>query len=357
MQICTIRFIRDIRGLASVYNSGTVQTSLELSFVVETLNLRDAHDFTPLDANLAALGAQTLDPSRYEVIVVVDPSVEPSLPQHLAERWPLVRVVTAPGAHYYAQKNAGARAARGRVVGYVDADCIAVPGWARAMIDALDRDPRAACAVGRYDTPRSDRSAFAQAFLVTLFGHHCGRVARDISSVAASNSAFRRDDIVGDPWVEEPYFHGPDVAKASQVAARGGRILFVPEAQSVHDHEPGLAAQHGRGLYWGYCFLRLRREGPPTVPYSQLFRGLGPAAPVAVVPAKLGIDMLRLLERRRDLGLTVIGTVRVACLLTLNAFSTGVGALRYYAGLPPPQTPQNTRFAPASDASAVASSR
>lgn len=334
-----------------------MRATLELSFVVETLNLRDAHDFTPLDANLAALSAQTLDPSLYETIVVVDPSVEPALQQYLADRWPGVRVVTAPGAHYYAQKNAGARAAHGRVVGYVDADCIAVPGWARAMIDALDRDTRASCVVGRYDTPRSDQSAFAQALLVTLFGHHCGRVARDISSVAASNSAFRRDDILAEPWLEDPFFHGPDVDKASRVAARGGRIMFVPEAQSVHDHEPGLAAQHGRGLYWGYCFLRLRREGPPTVPYSRLFRGLGPAAPVAVVPAKLAIDMLRLLERRRDLGLSLIGTIRVACLLALNAFSTGLGALRYYAGLPPPQTPQNTRFAPASDAPAVAPSR
>jgi glycosyltransferase involved in cell wall biosynthesis len=327
----------------------------DLTFVVETLNLRDEHDFSPLDASLAALRAQSIDPSRYEIIVVVDPDAEPALERHLAENWPGVRYLAAPGAHYYAMKNAGARAALGRIVGYVDADCIVSPGWATAMIEALDGNTSASCAVGRYDTHDSDTSAFAQAFLVSLFGHQCGRAHRDITSIAASNCALRRDDVTAEPWHEQPYFHGPDVEKASSITERGGRIVAVPAAESRHDHEPGLAAQHGRGVYWGYCFLRLRREATSDVPFGRLFSRLGPLAPLAVVPAKAAIDLRRLAERRRDLGLSLLQTARVAGLLVLNSLSCGVGAMRCFAGLPPPRTPQNTHFGGHRDARPAAS--
>lgn len=318
----------------------------ELPFVVETLNLRDAHDFTPLDTALRAMHAQSIDRSRFEIIVVVDPSAEPELAGHLEANWPDVRVLEVPpGTHYYAMKNAGAVAARGAVVGYVDADCQPAPSWAESMCEALLRsDAPPSFAVGAYDTPRSLESWLARAFLVTIFANQIGRAARQTNSIAASNSAVLRERIVAEPFRDDPFFHGPDVEMATRILGRGEQIVLVPGARNIHDHEPGLASQHGRGVYWGYCFLRLRLEGSPEVKYAKLFRRLGPLAPLAVVPAKALIDVRHLLERRRDLEAGAGATLAVAGLLVLNALSVSLGAMRYYAGLPPPRQPQNTRF-------------
>lgn len=320
--------------------------ALDLSFVVETLNLRDAHDFSPLDTALTAMNDQTVDRSRFEILVIVDPAAEPELHSYLSDRWPDVRVIEVPpGTHYYAMKNAGVRAARGRVIGFVDADCRPAPIWAEAMLEVLESGSRApAFAVGAYDTPRSASSSLAKAFLVTIFARQVGRTERPTKSFAASNCAVLRDRMIADPFREDPFFHGPDVELASKLVERGEQLTLVPGARNVHDHEPGFAAQHGRGVYWGYCFLRLRLEGSEAVPYASLFRRLGPLAPLAVVPAKTFIDVKQATLLRRDLGMSAFETVGVCGLLVLNAFSASLGAMRYYAGLPPPRQPQVTRF-------------
>lgn len=318
----------------------------DLTFVIETLNLRDAHDYTPLDTALRAISRQTHPADRLQTIVVVDPAAEPGLSAWCAAAWPGVAVLEVPaGTHYYAMKNAGARAARGRIVGYVDADCQPAPEWAASMLEALSGDDgTVAFAVGVYDTPRSSASWLAKAFLMSIFANQVGIATRPTSSIAASNCAVRRDRIVARPFREDPFFHGPDVEMSTRVSADGERMVLVAGARNIHDHEPGFGAQHGRGVYWGYCFLRLRLDGSPDVPYARLFRRLGPLAPLAVLPAKAAIDLRNLIRRRQDLAASVPDTIAVAGLLVMNAFSASLGAMRYAAGLPPPRQPQVTRF-------------
>jgi hypothetical protein len=318
----------------------------ELSFVVETVNLRTEGAFGSLDAALGSIRSQTIGRDRFEVLVVVDPRRQPALAGHLRARAPDVRVVDAPQAHYYAQKNAGARAARGEIVGFVDADCELAPTWAESVLEVFARgDAAIAAVVGAYDTDASDRSAWAQVFLVTTFGHQAARSERPIPSLAASNCAFRRAELLETPFDEDPFFHGPDVRLAAKIAASGRRILLVPGAANRHDHDPGLGAMHARGRYWGYCFLSLRQRGDLDVPYGRLFRALGPLAPAAIVPAKLWIDWKRLGERRRDLHLGPLQVAKCAGLMALNAVSAGAGAARVTLGLAPPTAPQHSRWA------------
>jgi hypothetical protein len=318
----------------------------ELSFVVETVNLRAEGDFGSLDAALGSIRSQSVGRDLVEVLVVVDPRRQPALADHLRASAPDVRVVDAPGAHYYAQKNAGARAARGAIVGFVDADCELVPTWAESVLEVFARgDASIAAVVGAYDTHASDRSAWAQVFLVTTFGHQAARSERTIPSLAASNCAFRRFDLLETPFDEEPFFHGPDVRLAAKIAASGRRILLVPGAANRHDHDPGLGAMHVRARYWGYCFLSLRRRADLDVPYGRLFRALGPLAPAAIVPAKLWVDWRRLGERRQDLRLDRLQVAKCAALIALNAVSAGAGAARVTLGLEPPTPPQHSRWA------------
>jgi hypothetical protein len=319
--------------------------SVDLSFVVETINLRDEGDFEPLDAALAHVRKQTLSRDRYEVIVVVNPTLQPRLRSHLDTHHPAVRVVEAPGSHYYEQKNVGARAARGEIVGFVDADCEPVPTWGEAVLEIFSRNDDTIGAVqGAYDTPGSDRSAVALHFLLTTFGHQAGRTERVIDSLAASNCAFRRADLLATPFDEKAFFHGPDVRMATAIRVSGRHVLLTPDAANRHDHEPGVAGMLGRGAYWGYCFLRLRHDETDDIHYVRLFRGLGPLAPCALVPMKAARDIRQLVAKRRELSVRPFLAARCAGLMILNAVAVGVGAARYQFGLTPPPAPQVTIF-------------
>jgi glycosyltransferase involved in cell wall biosynthesis len=89
-----------------------------------------------LGATLAGLAAQERRPD--EVIVVDDGSGDATVV--LAEAAPVVtRVIAGPGEGPGAARNAGAVAATGDVLAFLDADCEPQPGWLRAGVEALER--------------------------------------------------------------------------------------------------------------------------------------------------------------------------------------------------------------------------
>jgi glycosyltransferase involved in cell wall biosynthesis len=88
-----------------------------------------------IGATLAGLMAQDRPPD--EVIVVDDGSADATVA--LAEATPIVSaVVRGTGEGPGAARNAGAAAATGDVLAFLDADCEPQPGWLRAGLGALD---------------------------------------------------------------------------------------------------------------------------------------------------------------------------------------------------------------------------
>jgi hypothetical protein len=217
-----------------------------------------------------------------------------------------------------------------------------VPEWASAIVSRFaSAGDVVAVIVGRYDTPGSDTSPFAQMFLVTLFGHQLHGEPRPIDSIAASNCAIRRDDLIARPFDEEPFFHGPDVRYAADTKALGRRVLLEPRARNLHDRVDGFRALFERGSYWGYCFLHTRRKlGIAPAKYSRLFRSLGVLAPIPLVPAKAFRDLFQLLRVRRAMGLSVGQVLACLPLVPWIAIAAGVGATRYVLGLAPPPAEQ-----------------
>lgn len=92
-----------------------------------------------LNRLLAALRAQTLDPERFEVIVVDDGSRAAVAAEADGLQLRLLRhdQPRGPGA----ARNTGWRAARGPIIAFVDDDCVPVPGWLEALV-ALTDGPR-----------------------------------------------------------------------------------------------------------------------------------------------------------------------------------------------------------------------
>ena len=87
----------------------------------------EAHN---LPRTLAALTRQTLEPSRFEVLVVDDRSTDGTLAlaASFAGQLPLRAVSTSSGS-IAAVRNHGASLARGDVLAFLDADCVPRPDW------------------------------------------------------------------------------------------------------------------------------------------------------------------------------------------------------------------------------------
>ncbi|HEY7911478.1 MAG TPA: glycosyltransferase family 2 protein [Blastocatellia bacterium] len=309
-----------------------------LSIVIETANTPPG-DYRELDECLKAFAAQTIPREKFELIIVADPRLHPNLEEHLAIVAPHVRLLEAEGLHYYAQKNFGARAARAGVIAFMDSDCIPAATWAETILDVFARGDEHIGAV--QGTVWSERTPLGFAFVITNFGLLQARFERRTTMLTGNNCAFRRDDILSAPFEEASTFHGSEVQMAAEIHRHGRHILLAPGAGNHHHFLPGFKLFLAHGLYWGYCFLKVRRGGA-NVPYGKLFRRIGPLAPLALVPAKAALDIWRMGARKGDLGMSATETIGCAAALLVNSIAVGAGAARAFLRMPPPTTPTSS---------------
>ncbi len=85
---------------------------------------------------LQALLAQSLPRHRYEVIVVDDGSTDRS--SERVREHASVRLLEVPPGGSYTARNAGVRAARGRILAFTDSDCVVCPTWLAQIVEAME---------------------------------------------------------------------------------------------------------------------------------------------------------------------------------------------------------------------------
>ena len=176
-------------------------------------------------------------------IVVVDQGPVPSaIPAHLADR------VVRPGRNlgFAAGTNAGIAEARGEWIAMVNDDALVEPGWAPALIAALEADPKAAAAQGvnlildRQGVADGCGLAWNRWWQAVQIGH--GKPApgveggaREIFGVSATAAIYRRSTLpegdVFDPGLISYY---EDVDLAVRLRNTGWRALLVPAARALH---------------------------------------------------------------------------------------------------------------------------
>jgi cellulose synthase/poly-beta-1,6-N-acetylglucosamine synthase-like glycosyltransferase len=182
------------------------------------------------------LAALRQDHPSYEVLVVDNSSGDPET----------VRVAREAGAHYVVEpvpglsgaRNAGARAARGSIVAFVDDDAVAEPDWLRHHAQAL-ADPAVAASTGRILSSPADSPA-ARAYTAIH--------AEDLGDAPV------RFDRTTDGWFARAHFGG--VGGGANMALR--RALF-----DGWGFREGLGVG-GRGLPGSeehYAFFELLRDG------------------------------------------------------------------------------------------------
>jgi len=115
-----------------------VESDVQVSVIVPARNRPDS-----LRALLQSLARQSLPAGQFEVIVIDDgssPPLESTDKLLAAENQRLHRQAHQGPA---AARNTGARQSRGKLLAFIDDDCVADKGWLRAMLRAHERTPEA----------------------------------------------------------------------------------------------------------------------------------------------------------------------------------------------------------------------
>jgi lipopolysaccharide/colanic/teichoic acid biosynthesis glycosyltransferase/GT2 family glycosyltransferase len=208
---------------------------------------------------LAALLKQDYPSSAYEVIVVDDGSTDATAAVARAAGG---RVVTQPHAGPAAARNRGAAEARGDLLLFTDADCEPTSGWISALV-APFADPRVAGAKGAYLTrQRGLVPRFTQLEYQDRYDRMAG--ADSIDFVDTYSAAYRREVFLANRGFDTifPTASVEDQELSFRLAEKGYRLVFVPQAQVYHQHNPTLGAYVRRKFLIGYWKALLARWHP-----------------------------------------------------------------------------------------------
>lgn len=206
------------------------RSPLAVSVVVPT------HDrAVKLDRLLQALCAQTIDPGRFEVIVVDDASTDDT-PRVLA-RWsaaarlPLRVIRQSRNAGPAAARNVGWKAARAGFVAFTDDDCQPEVGWLEAGLANFDE--RTGLVMGR---TRADPSS---PFLDLPFARSV--ILDEESPGYPTCNIFYRRSVLDESGGFDETFRlpcGEDMDLAWRVKKAGHDSVFSAAAVVVHDVDP-----------------------------------------------------------------------------------------------------------------------
>jgi len=202
-----------------------------------------------LPDTLAALRREPV----HEVIVVDDGSSDAT--PELA-RAGGARVISLPPSGRAVARNRGAAAAEGTLFAFLDADCVAQPGWAEALTRCLARAPLVGAAV-RVGT--SANPTAAERF-DALWRFQQERAVHEGGWSAGANLAIARDAFEQIGGFDERYRAGDDVDLCIRARRAGFAIAWCAAAEVVHPASRTLRELRRRAVRQGFSSTVLARR-------------------------------------------------------------------------------------------------
>jgi hypothetical protein len=226
---------------------------------------------------LAALEAQTLDPERYEVIVVDDGSKDETA---AIARRSATRVIEA-GTHVGLPRgrNIGVRVARAGILAFTDADCIPEPDWLATGLSQIE-DRGADILAGAITVPADPQPTIASLVDIANFFDQEEFAARGFG--AGANLWIRRSvfDSYG-LFDERLGMYGDEEEFCQRATSGGARLIYAPEVHVAHTPRRRMLEVARKGFRLGFCLAAHRDYTTgPLASHPRIFlqpRGYFPA--------------------------------------------------------------------------------
>lgn len=278
-----------------------------VSVVIETINARCEGSAGSLCENIAptmtALREQTFPQEMMEQILVLDTLVATREAQEIQRRWPETKLVSSLTSNYFAAKNAGAAAASGDFVAYVDSDCVPDSHWLENILSSFA--PGVSAIGGRSKYPGD--SILARTLSIPGLGYILVEKDGSGSGFNASNVAFRREVLVSHPFDSRLRRDGGCYLLFHQLIAAGARVLNEPRALVHHGFDPRLRSiirMHFNRGYAGVAVYRL--DDLNVLKGTGFYRRFGAISLFPITVRRTLRDWLRILRHRRQLDISYV---------------------------------------------------
>jgi len=276
---------------------------MTVSVVVETITVREDTSGSlagDLRAALDGLARQSVAPD--EILIVVDDLVDPATSDELRRCYPRAKLISSGQSNYFAAKNAGAEAAAGEIVAFVDGDCVPAPDWLELLLARLGPGVDAVAGRTRY----GGGSLMARTFTVPDLAFVLEQDGGTASSVNLSNVAFRRELLLKHRLDARIRRNGGCYFLVHQLRAAGARIVYEPRARVVHGYPGGMGIvrKHFNRGYDGVTVYRIDEQS--LLRGTRVFRRLGALALVGITGRRIVFDWIRLARERRQIGISAL---------------------------------------------------
>jgi hypothetical protein len=253
-----------------------------------------------LDRCLASIRATESPADCIEIIVIDNGSSDESV--EVARKW-RATVLERPRLPLGALRNAGASAASGGVLAFVDADHEITPSWVRWAVEGM-RDPTVGAVGSLCDSPPD--GTWVQRAYDLLRRRPEG--VREVEWLGSGNMAVRRRAFDAADGFDVRLQTCEDIDLCRRIRSRGYRILHDSRLRSVHFGDPATLRDVFRGELWrGRDNVRVSFRGRLTA------RGM----PSVLIPlgevALLALVALGLISAQRS-GVMVAGLALTAML-------------------------------------------
>lgn len=185
---------------------------------------------------LESLAQQTIEPEKFEVIVVDDGSDDETqeIVREMSSKHSFIRLLSGEGnMGSSGARNLGFASAKGEYILFTDDDCIVKDNWIETMCAALDREPIVS---GSIESPKSGYVKLCHNiahFHPFMPNHKSGPVG----FLAGANMGFHRSVIEELGGFDDEMILAGDMQLCLRARSRGYQPYLNQEAVVVHDPE------------------------------------------------------------------------------------------------------------------------